>query len=157
MADFTLQITNFEKYGTYNYRFDEIGNVILNPSSSIFQQNFISIPLSNINYNTEKVSSFYDPTFTEFVKPVAPENAVSSSVEITDQLNAAITKNQELQSRLDSLILENEQVNTAANIQVVRDIILALRIQLGQGFSTADFQSEFPYLPLSVEQRDNAQ
>ena len=156
MIDFALQITNFEKYGTYNYRFDEVGNVILNPSSSIFQQNYLSIPLSNINYNNDKISSFYDITFTEFAQPVKTNVTASTSIEIIDQLNSVTIKNQELQNRLDTLILENEQNNSAASIQSVRDIIIPLRIQLGQGFSSANFQSEFPYLPLSVEEQDNA-
>ena len=156
MIDFALQITNFEKYGAYNYRFDEVGNVILNPSSSIFQQNYLSIPLSNINYNNDKVSSFYDVTFTEFAQPVKTDITSSASIEIIDQLNFITIKNQELQNRLDTLILENEQNNSAASIQSVRDIIIPLRIQLGQGFSSANFQSEFPYLPLSVEEQDNA-
>ena len=40
MANFALQVANFEKYGTFNYKFDEAGNVILNPKGgSVFKKN----------------------------------------------------------------------------------------------------------------------
>lgn len=156
MADFTVQITNFEKHGTFDYRFDEAGNIILNPSSSIFQQNYLSLPLSNINYNSSKILSFYDPTFTEFVAPTSTNLTSSLPTDVVDQINSLAAQNQDLTTRLNQVIALNELSNTAANIQAVRDIILGLRIQLGQGFSASDFQSDFPYLPISIEQRDNA-
>ena len=155
MADFTQQISNFEKYGTFNYQFDEVGNIILNPSSSIYQQNYISIPLTNVNYNN-KISSFYDYTFTEFVKPETTETESNIPLDVIDQINSLETQNQELQTRLDDLIVRSESDNSAANLQVIRDIVLGLRIQLGQGFSSSDFDSEFPYLPIPLEKRDNA-
>ncbi len=156
MADFALQISNFEKYGTFNYRFDEAGNVILNPSSSIFQQNFLSLPLSNVNYNSAKVNSFYDSTFTEFTKPETTNNTSSLPTDVVDQINSITAQNTELQSKLDTLIAQSELDNTAANQQAVKDIILGLRIQLGQGFSSDDFETDFPYLPIPLEQKDNA-
>jgi hypothetical protein len=155
MADFALQISNFEKYGSFNYRFDEAGNVILNPSSSIYQQNYIAIPLTNVNYNN-KIYSFYDNTFTEFVKPDPTEVGSNIPEDVVNQINSLETQNQELQTRLDTLIAQSELDNSAANLQAIRDIVLGLRIQLGQGFSAADFESEFPYMPIPLENRDNA-
>ena len=156
MANFALQISNFEKYGTYSYRFDEVGNVILNPSSSIFQQQFLDIPLRNVNYNTTKIASFYDPTFIEFTQPISNNVSASIPTDVVDQINNLTVQNQQLQNRLDTLIAQSELDNSAANQQLVRDIIIPLRIQLGQGSSNADFQTIFPYLPIPVDQRDNA-
>ena len=155
MADFTLQVQNFERYGTFDYKFDEAGNVVLTPSASIYQQFYISLPMANVNYNDTKISSFYDTTFTEFVNP---NLSVTSSIptEITDQLNSVIIQNQELQDRLDSLVAQSELDNSSANAQLVRDIIIGLRMQLGQGFSTSDFNTVFPYLPISTDQQTNA-
>lgn len=155
MADFTLQISNFEKYGTFNYWFDEAGNVILNPSSSMYQQNYIAIPLSNVNYNS-KISSFYDYTFTEFVKPEPTETESGIPADVVERINSLETHNQELQTRLDTLIAQSELDTSASELQAMRDIVLGLRIQLGQGFSSADFESEFPYMPIPLENKDNA-
>jgi hypothetical protein len=156
MASFALQISNFEKYGTFSYRFDEVGNVILNPSSSIFQQHFIDIPLSNVNYDNTKITSFYDVEFTEFTKPVSANISSSVPTDVMDQINNLTDQNAQLTDRLNNLIAQSELDNSAANQQLVRDIILPLRIQLGQGTSAADFQTDFPYLPIPVDQRDNA-
>jgi hypothetical protein len=156
MADFTIQVTNFEKYGTFNYQFDEAGNIVLNPSSSVFQQNYFSLPLVDANYNTMKLLSFYDPTFTEFVKPTNTGSNANIPSDIIDQINSITAQNQQLQDRLDVLIVQSETNPTDANTQVVKDIIVALRIQLGQGSSLLDFETDFPYLPIPVDQRSIA-
>lgn len=156
MANFALQISNFEKYGTFSYQFDEVGNVILNPSSSVFQQQYIDLPLRNVNYNNTKISSFYDIEFTEFTKPVSSSTSSSLPTDVIDQINDLTTQNAQLTDRLNNLIAQSELDNSAANIQLVRDIILALRIQLGQGSSISDFDTAFPYLPIPPDQKETA-
>jgi len=156
MANFALQVSNFEKYGTFSYKFDDVGNVILNPSSSIFQQFYIALPLTVVNYNNTKLTSFYDVTFTEFTPPASGSMAKSLPNDVVDQINDLQTQNDDLQNRLNTLIAESELDNSAANVELVKDIIVALRIQLGQGTTTNDFQTSFPYAPLSIEQQDNA-
>jgi hypothetical protein len=152
MTDFSQQIANFTNYGTYNYKFDEAGNEILNPSSSTFQQVYFSIPIGNNVYNKNKILSFYDPTFTEFIP-----NKITSSVstifpqEAIDQINSITYQNTQLQSQLDSLINKSEQNSGSANIQSTKNIIIDLRIQLGQGNSQSDFQNIYPYLPIPLE------
>ena len=61
MTDFSQQIENFKQYGTYDYVFDSVGNEVLNPSSSIFQQVYFALPLGDCNYNESKILSFYNP------------------------------------------------------------------------------------------------
>lgn len=150
MADFTIQITQFLKNGTFDYQFDSAGNVILNTSPSAFQQNFLSLPLKNVNYNNSKLLSFYDPTFTEFVAPPT-SSADLSSTSVLDQINTLTAQNQELHDQLDQVIALNELSDSAANIQAVQSIIISLRIQLGQGQTADDFQTTFPYLPVPLE------
>jgi len=150
MADFTIQITKFLKNGTFDYQFDSEGNVILNTSPSVFQQNYLSLPLKNINYNNSKLLSFYDPKFTEFVAP--PTSSIDlTSTGVLDQINALTAQNQELQDQLDQVIALNEISDSAANRQAVQSIIVALRIQLGQGLTADDFQTTFPYSPVPLE------
>jgi hypothetical protein len=155
MADFSQQIANFIQYGTYNYMFDSIGNEILNPSSSIFQQVYFSLPIGNFEYNNSNVLSFYDPTFTTFT-PTVPSSSVSSSISASfpqaaiDKINTITYQNTQLQQQLSDVIALN-QVNTgSADTQVIMNTIIALRIQLGQGITTSDFQSTFPYSPIPI-------
>ena len=157
MVDFKIQVANFEKYGSFNFKFDEAGNVILNPSSSIFQQFYIALPLSLVNYNNTKITSFYDVVFTEFTPAISGSSTGSLPNDIADQINDLEAQNADLQDRLDNLIAQSELDNSTANVQLVKDIIIALRIQIGQGETVDDFQLDFPYLPLSLEERDTAQ
>lgn len=153
MGDFEKNIANFQKNGTFVYIFDEAGNITLNPSSSIFQQNYISFPTVNINYNDSKIDSFYDDTFSEFVSTNQTQTT-NISQEIIDQINEVTKRNQLLQNQLNDLISQTEIDSAAADNQAIKDIIIELRIQLKQGSTSADFNDDFPYLPIPVDQRD---
>jgi len=154
--DFRQQIANFTNYGTYNYRFDDIGNEILNPNSIIFQQVYLGLPLGNIIYNNNRILSFYDPTFTEFV-PSTITSSVTPSVfsqEAIDQINAITYQNVQLQGQLESLIASSTEDSSSADVQSIKNTIINLRSQLGQGSFEGDFQEVYPYLPLSIEEQN---
>lgn len=155
MADFDTDIKNFSNYGTFIYKLDEAGNVILNPSSSVFQQHFISIPLVDYLYNIQKILSFYNPNFIDFPKLEVTSSASMLPLDVVEQINTITKQNTELQSRLDSLIAQSEVTSTSADQQAIKDIVIGLRIQLQQGNSSLDFQSDFPYLPIPIDKREN--
>lgn len=148
MADFTQQISDFERNGVYNYRFDDVGNQILNPSSSIFEENYVAFPLTNVYYNQDRILSFYNPNFTEF----STSSAVTASSPVLpdtlqQQLDETALQNQVLQQQLTDLIQTTQADSTTADTQAVKDVIIQLRIQLGQGTQDSDFSEDFPYLP----------
>lgn len=152
MADFTQQIKNFTTYGTYNYLFDQVGNEVLNPSSSVFQQVYFALPLKNYLYNGSKILQFYDPTFTEFVPAASQTSSISTfPQEAIDQINQITAENQQLLGQLDAVVAASTQMSASADAQSVRDTILQLRISLGQGQSANDFDTTFPYLPIPLE------
>ena len=149
MTDFSEQINDFVFHGTYGYKFDDIGNVILNPSSSVFQEHYVLFNLRTTVYNDNKVKTFYNTEFVEFVKPV--EQSVSQSVAETQiELDSIKKENELLKTQLDSIIQESEQDGNRAVAIAIKDIILELRISLGQGKTESDFESEFPYLPMDI-------
>lgn len=153
--EFTKQIANFTNYGTYNYKFDEVGNEILNPMSSVFQEVYFSLPLSNIVYNNNKIPLFYNPAFTEFI----PSSPVSSSAsvfpqEAIDEINAIIYQNVQLQNQLDSFVANSNNNSGSADEQSIKNTIINLRTQLGQGTTDGDFQPAYPYLPLTLEEQN---
>lgn len=155
MADFSIEISNYKNYGTYIYKFDDVGNELLNPSSSIFQQVYFVLPFGNVVYNNSKIASFYDPTFKEFVPITSSGNVSVFPQEAIDQINAITDDNIQLQNQLLSLIGNSEQNSSAADASLVKNIIISLRIQLGQGTTTSDFDTVFPYMPIPVELRDS--
>ena len=154
MPDFTQQINDFTgTNGTYNYQFDEVGNVILNSSSSIFQQHYVALPTVNFEYDNTKILSFYNVNFTEFI-PTTVTSSVILSQNIIDTVNSLTEKNKSLESQLNSFVSTNEFISASADQQQIKDIILNLRVQLGQGTSSADFGSTFPYFPIPLENQN---
>lgn len=155
MADFSQQIADFTTFGTYVYVFDDVGNEILNASSSTFQQVYFALPLGNYVLDSSKILSFYNPTFTEFVPTTQTNNSMSISPSAAnDQINNLTFQNSQLQNQLNSVIANSAMNSGSADIQSIKNIITSLRIQLGQGTVTSDFNENFPYLPLSLDQKN---
>lgn len=145
---FRQQITEFERYGTYSYEYDSVGNVIFNSSSNDFSEVYLAFPLSNFVYDNGKIESFYDPTFTEFL-PTTGSQIVSVDMErLQSELDAEKTRNAELTQQLDSLISSTETDSSVADREAVKQVILELRKALGQGRVDSDFSEDFPYTPL---------
>jgi len=158
MTDFSQEIADFTNNGVYDYLFDSVGNEIVNPSSSVFEQVYFSIPLGNYVYNDSRISAFYDATFTEFI-PTVPTSSVSSSLsafpqDAIDQINAMTYQNAQLQNQLQSLIATSTMDSGSADAQSIQNTIIALRIQLGQGSSALDFENTYPYLPIPLESQN---
>ena len=155
MADFSQQIANFTTFGTYPYIFDDVGNEILNASSSMFQQVYFSLPLGNYVLDSSKVLSFYDPTFTEFVPAAQTTGSMTTFPQAAnDQINNLTFQNTQLQSQLNSVIASSAMNSGSADNQSIKNIITSLRIQLGQGSIISDFDENFPYFPLTLEQKN---
>lgn len=157
MADFSQDISNFTNLGTYQYKFDEAGNEILNPSSSIFQESYFAFPLTDLNYDNTKINSFYNTTFTEFVAPVTQSAIDAVSIEnIAEQLINMTNEKEQLRIQLDRFVALSEVSSNAATEESIKTTIINLRTQLGQGYIIADFSSTFPYSPLSSEQQPSS-
>jgi hypothetical protein len=149
---FKQQIADFQRYGTYIYEYDEVGNVILNPTSKKFSQVYLALPILNYIYDNGKVKNFYDPTFTEFIPPTNDGNSVDV-IGIQTKLSEAETRNAELNSRLDELTALNESNPSAAERQSTKQVILELRKELGQGRVDSDFSVDFPYTPIQKPEK----
>ena len=148
MVDFSVQIANYKNYGIYNYKFDDVGNELLNPSSSTFQQVYFSLPFLNYQYNNSKILSFYDPTFIEFIPTTSSIETSVFPQDAIDEINAITYQNLQLQNQLETLVNVSEQNSSNADTELVKTTLINLRIQLGQGTTSSDFDTVFPYLPL---------
>ena len=154
---FEQQINNFVNYGAFNYQFDEAGNLILNMSSSVFQQNFLSMNLVNFDYDQTKILNFYDPTFQEFIKPQQTSSVVVP-FELQEYIDNISKENEELRQHLDEVITNATNVaRDQSNQDEIKDIILSLRSALKQGNSSEDFYTTFPYLPLTAGDKSSGE
>lgn len=147
MSDFSQEIQNFQRYGTYDYKFDNVGNLTFNSSSANFNQVFLAFPLLNVFYNNNKIKSFYNVQFEEFVPTAVMTASVSNDV-LQEQLLVIQEENTTLKTQLNSLIAQNESSGSAAEQMAVKQVIFELRKALGEGRVESDFSDTFPYTPI---------
>lgn len=146
MADFTQDIQNFRRYGTYDCKFDKSGNLTFNSSSTDFSQHYIMFPLKNVIFNNVKANSFYNPEFEEFIPNAGSLISIEpNSEDLQQQLSIIQQENLTLKNQLDIVIAQNEASGSDASQLAVKSVILELRKALGQGRIDSDFSDEFPY------------
>lgn len=146
MANFDQDIQNYKRYGTYTYKFDSVGNVVLNSSSSNFNQVYVAFPLQNAVFDNSKIKTMYNVNFEEFI----PETEATSSINVDDllqQITIIQTENESLKTQLDSVVNQSETA-TAADQLAAKQVILELRKALGEGTLDTDFSDTFPYTPI---------
>jgi hypothetical protein len=150
MSDFSQEITNFQRYGSYTYNFDSVGNMTFNSSSVNFNQVYVAFPLQNVVYNNGKIATIYDVEFEEFIPTTSSLNATTQSVDaLQQQVDVLQQENTALSSQLDSVISQNESSGSSAStILATMQVILELRKALGQGRVDSDFSTDFPYTPI---------
>lgn len=150
MDDFSQKIYDFQKNGTYVYNFDDGGNLIFNKTSPDFNQHFVSIPLINYGYNEVKINSFYDLSFKEFTPTTV---VVETTPVISNEVSQLTQENQDLKDKLVVLTESSDANITESERLAIKQVILDLRISLGQGIAERDFAEIFPYLPLTNNTR----
>ena len=148
MADFSPNILEFQQNGTYEYKFDAVGNLYFNSSSADFSQVYLALPLTNVVYDNAKIKKFYDPNFLEFSPDTGSVESTASLDTLTQQLGIIQQENSTLKVQLDNLIAESGNTSNASDSQVVKQVILELRKAVGQGRIDANFSDTFPYAPL---------
>jgi len=147
MADFSQDIWNFQKYGTYTYKFDSVGNMIFDSCSVNFNQVYVAFPLQNPVYDNSKIETMYNVNFEEFVPQVIQDTQESVS-NLQQQLDIVQQENVTLKTQLDSVITQNEVSGSVADQMATKTVILELRKALGQGRVETDFSEDFPYTPI---------
>ena len=114
-----------------SYVFDSNSNLRLFVDSSSVGNN-IAMDFFGYTIDQSIVSEFYDTTFSEF-KPIVP-TTTQESVSIVEQdqqpTNTVITMDNPL---------------TISDSMMTRDVIIKLRIGLGEGKVSDDFSTVFPY------------
>ena len=152
MSDFSQDIQNFQRYGTYEYKFDSVGNLTFNSSSADFSQVYLAFPLSNVFYNNTKIKSFYNVQFEEFVPQTAATSSATQVEALQDQLQVIQQENITLKSQLDSIIAENED-SGSVDVLATKQVIFELRKALGQGRVESDFLEDFPYTAIRKDKK----
>jgi hypothetical protein len=151
MANFDEEIQQFQRYGTYTYKYDSVGNLLFDGSSDDFSKVRLSLPLFNVKYNNTKIAAFQKPTFEEFVpSTIVP---AESTEELQQKLNVVADENASLKEQLNTLVAQSETNSSGADALAMKQVILELRIRLGEGRFESDFSQDFPYMPIIKEKK----
>ena len=121
-------ISQFKDFGIFENNIDEFGNV-------------------NINYNENKIKDTSDVEFSELVSTQSDEQQDISM--ILNEYNVTLAENRNLNEIVNQLIDKYENNNDKSVINAMKNQIIDLRIQLGQGNYASDFQDTFPFLPIA--------
>ena len=144
MPNFSQDIQNFQRYGLYDYKFDNVGNMTFDSSSVNFNQVYLAFPLQNVIYNSAKIKTMYNTNFEEFIPKVIDEIPKTMD-NFQEQLDIIQEENITLKSQLDSVIAQNEYSGSVADQMATKQVILELRKAVGQGRVDSDFSETFPY------------
>lgn len=146
---FNVDISSFRNDSLiYVYSFDSVGNLFFKDSGEIFNQTFLKKNNFNYSYDETKLSQFYTLDFEEFLPGAASD---APSVDFSALVSSLNDQVQSLQDQLFAVGIDSAVVaDLIANSNNARDVIISLRILLGQGTTEADFSEEFPYLPLNA-------
>jgi len=147
--EFNNQINKFQTLGLYDYKFDEVGNVIANSASAEFSYNYLALPLRDMVYDTQSITAYYDVDFTEFVPALVPVSATDTTINSTANQDL-ITENNQLKSKIDDLIQLSESNSAVAKNDAIKRVILDLRIALKEGKEDREFSDVFPYTAKAI-------
>ena len=148
--DFSSKINLFKQSGSLTPVIDDGGNVYLSVSSTQFSQHYIALPLQTSRYNTSSIEKYYPIEFSEFIPT---STIITSSINI-DTLNNQISTlqitNEELTAQLNNIITQQQINSPVADAAAAMQVIINLRVSLGQGKTLSDFSTSFPYSPLHI-------
>jgi len=141
---FGVEITSFRN-GTLNYEFsfNSVGNLFFKKNSKVFNQQFLKLIVSNLEYDDEKISKIYNLEFEEFKSEDKPSDSMSE--EVKDNIQKLENNIKDLQSKLNSNTTSTDVDRLNSELKANKDIIIQLRIDSGEGVTDEDFSEEFPY------------
>jgi protein associated with RNAse G/E len=109
----------------------------------VFNQQFLKLIVSNLEYDDEKISKIYNLEFEEFKSEDKPSDSMSE--EVKDNIQKLENNIKDLQSKLNSNTTSTDVDRLNSELKANKDIIIQLRIDSGEGVTDKDFSEEFPY------------
>jgi len=144
MNSFDAEVKSFLVQGTFTNNLDDVGNINLFTEPVDANQRYVAVPLLNYIYKNDQIESLYDVNITEFTIPST--NSTLNVISATDTIDNLSSENASLKDQLNAVLAASTSKFTDNDISAAKDVIVKLRIQLGEGKTNADFSDTFPYL-----------
>lgn len=142
MNTFDSNIKNFLLTGEFENNIDDLGNIHLNTEPLYANEKYIGFYLKNYIYDKEKIESLYDININEFS---IPEITGKENTSTSEDISTLTIENNQLKEQLNSAISSSLSTNGGL-LDAAKDVIVNLRIKLGEGTSNDDFSDSFPYI-----------
>lgn len=144
-----VDIQKFKDFGTFANNFDNFGNLkqVYSVTQSVSGSlNYVNLPLKIFVYNEDKILDTNTSDFTELqTKEIVDTRNINTVIE---QYNNAIAENRILNETINELVTKYEGSDDKQVIAAMKNEIINLRIQLGQGNVPSDFGDDYPFLPI---------
>lgn len=144
------EVESFKTIGGFENNVDSFGNyqlVFSVAQSTDGKLNYVKIPLKTFVYNTEKILDSNQSEFSE-LQTLQSEEKRNTTL-LLEQYNNLLEENRILNQTVNDLIEKYENNDDKQVINALKETIISLRIQLGQGKVPSDFGDDFPFLPLN--------
>ena len=145
-----VDIQKFKDFGMFANNFDDYGNLkqVYSVTQSVSGSlNYVNVPLKTFVYNEDKILDTNPTDFTELqTKEIVDTRNINTVIE---QYNNAIAENRILNETINELVSKYEGSDDKQVIAAMKNEIINLRIQLGQGNVPSDFGDDYPFLPLT--------
>lgn len=144
-----VDIQKFKDFGTFANNFDDFGNLkqVYSVTQSVSGSlNYVNLPLKVFVYNESKILDTNTSDFTELQTEELTENRNTDL--ILEEYNKAIAENRILNETINTLVEKYENNDDKQVIAAMKNEIIKLRIDLGQGNLPSDFSDDYPFLPL---------
>lgn len=157
MADIPLnydvsvdEVDKFKNLGEFENNLDSFGNfqlVFSVAQSTEGKTNYVKVPIKTISYNNDKILETNSVEFFELQTTQVEEKRNIN--DILNQYNSLLEENRILNQTVNELVEKYENDDSKQVIAALKDTIIGLRIELGQGSVPSDFSDNFPFLPLT--------
>ncbi len=144
-----VDVQKFRDFGTFANNFDDFGNLkqVYSVTQSVSGSlNYINIPLKIFRYNESKIVDTNQTSFTELQTQEATDSR--NIDQVLEEYNKAIAENRILNETINTLVEKYENNDDKQVIASMKNEIIKLRIDLGQGNVPSDFSDDYPFLPI---------
>jgi hypothetical protein len=144
MKSFIPEINQFLLTGEFTNNLDNFGNINIFSVPNNINEEYVSFRLLNNLYDNKKIKELYDVSMEEIATPTVSELIETESNKDTiSRLNIEVAA---LNDQLNAVINSSKIKTTDDDVAAAKNLIIQLRIQLGEGKVESDFSSQFPYL-----------
>ena len=144
------EVAAFKSFGTFTNNTDTFGNLqlVYSVAQSVNGNvNYVKVPLKTFVYNENKI---VDSNSSDLTELQTPETQQKQNInEVLQQYNELLAENRILNETVNSLVEKYENNDDKQVIAAMKNQIIGLRIQLGQGKVASDFDDDYPFLPLT--------